>query len=137
MKQGSTTTQGNAAAVRASSRPSWRPKRWPALAAVLLATGVTVANSGLVSSQNTRGMIAAAAEVLSDPSTLFAARSPGVRPEGALYDTKPGRAPADTAGLLPPATERVLTSVRERPPDRKSTRLNSSHVSESRMPSSA
>lgn len=83
---------------------------------MLLATGVTVANSGLVSSQGTRGMIAAAAEVLSDPASLFAARSPGGRADGALTDTKPARALADDAALLPPAEERVLTNVRDRPP---------------------
>ena len=92
-----------------------RVKRLPAVAAVLLATGVTVANSGLVSSQGPRDLLAAAAAVLSDPDALFAARSPGARAEGALTDTKPGRAPVHDAGL-PPPSERVLTNVRTRAP---------------------
>ena len=44
-------------------------------------------------------------------------------------------APAKPAAARPPTSER--TEERSRMSDRKSTRLNSSHVSESRMPSSA
>ena len=39
--------------------------------------------------------------------------------------------------LVQDTQQRLLLGWRNHPPDRKSTRLNSSHVSESRMPSSA
>ena len=54
------------------------------------------------------------------------------------------RATGEEIEIVNPATEAVLTRLREADAeevdtavDRKSTRLNSSHVSESRMPSSA
>lgn len=87
---------------------------------LLLATTVTVGTVSMLPSTATKGVIAAAAEALADPSKLFAARSPGAREAGALYDTKPARErvasrPPPPAGALPPPSERVLTTVRDRP----------------------
>ncbi|MGJ3627425.1 PEPxxWA-CTERM sorting domain-containing protein [Sphingomonas sp. MMS24-JH45] len=87
---------------------------------MLLATGVCVGTLTLLPGVGTKGVIAAAAEALADPSKLFAARSPGAREAGALYDTKPARerfagVPRSPAAAGLPPTERVLTTVRDRP----------------------
>ena len=41
------------------------------------------------------------------------------------------------ASQVPPATDKEIQALKDELTDRKSTRLNSSHVSQSRMPSSA
>lgn len=59
-------------------------KRWP-VAALLVA--LLASSSAIVGS----GSTAALAEAVADPLSLIAGRSPGSRPEGALFATKPDR----------------------------------------------
>ncbi|WP_058755263.1 PEPxxWA-CTERM sorting domain-containing protein [Sphingomonas endophytica] len=59
----------------------------------------------------------AALAVLPDPLSIMAARSPGERPAGAMFNTKPPKH-RELAHRAPPRTprERVLSTVRERDP---------------------
>lgn len=114
---GSHDVRGGAGDGRRRRARAWKA---PLVAGALLATGVGVGTLTLLPGAGSKGVIAAAAEALADPSKLFAARSPGAREAGALYDTKPARErvaalPPGSVTGLPPATERVLTNVRDRP----------------------
>lgn len=73
-----------------------------ALAPVSPEDGKAVASKG----------IAALAAAARDPMSLFSARSPGSRGNGATYQTKPGHA---AAPLAKRPTEKVLSEARERP----------------------
>lgn len=85
-------------------KPNRTRRSWSLAMALLLFIVLGIGFLGLGSSTSV-------AEVLRDPLTLLADRSPGGRAAGALFSTKPPRA-------KPPAgpTERVLTVVRERKP---------------------
>src|SRR5262249_37534499 len=94
-------------ASESETAPGERRRRWArTLLLVPLLIGlffVSIAELGHPAAGKARrsGIIAA----LADPLSLFAARSPGERGEGALLSTKPG-GPA----------ERVLSEVRDRDP---------------------
>jgi len=81
-------------------------RRWP-LAAVLL---LSAAGGGALLGGGESPAIAAIGDTIDDPLSLMADRSPGARPEGALFATKGGPVVRD-------AVDSVLPRVRERDPE--------------------
>lgn len=85
-------------------------RKWPlaAVLIVLLASGSAMLGNG--------SRVAFAKAALDDPLTLLADRSPGGRPEGAMFASKPSKAVRDAVdAVLPVARERTPPMAAELP----------------------